>query len=238
VISDAAAHEGGCEFNFSMPQWGAILKAVGEGCLNPLHFKAITLLERANIYLKDQPHHEPASRRAAEFRRRAKITAAFRAMVTETADSRECWFGPLREQERRSFLSLIDRFAGFLEFAAERVDGQSGPDHPRMKFYEAIFSIWLEAGGGLRRSRGHEAGGPLVRYVQAVTGPVMGEDAPKLETIPGMISEAKKPYQREGFSFDKHGRWVFPPGWKSLYMTPPGWNELEWRRILDVPVRR
>jgi hypothetical protein len=68
-------------------------------------------------------------------------------------------------------------------------------EHPRMAFYRDVLTCWTGAGGTLRYSRhptSHALQGVLVRYLQAVTQPVMGDDAPKLETIRSLIDREKK----------------------------------------------
>jgi hypothetical protein len=74
-----------------------------------------------------------------------------------------------------------------------------------MAFFRRIFRIWTEAGGTLEFSRHPKTNnstsrapqGPPVRYVQAVTSPVMGDDAPKLETIRSLIDREKRPRARD-----------------------------------------
>jgi hypothetical protein len=106
----------------------------------------------------------------------------------------DCWRVFATEGERSQFRELLDRFALLHERDADYVeDGGFGHDHPRAAFFEAIIDIWMSAGGRLRRSRHsvtEEPQGPLLRYLQAVTAPVMGKTAPRPETILKLISRA------------------------------------------------
>jgi hypothetical protein len=222
LISDKAAQDAGCAFNFSRPQWEAILGAVGEGCLNPFDFRILHLLEEANLYLRALPQHQPPSKRANALKQRAKAALALRKMVMET-DRGEDFAWIFDEREFSILLNLLDRFELHVRFAAEDLNDPSSPNHPRMKFYHVIFGLWVEAGGALRRSRksDQEPTGPLVRFVQAITRPVMGNDAPKPETILDLIYDTRKFFSDDlGMALNDEGRSV------SLYdynlLTPVG----------------
>jgi hypothetical protein len=67
---------------------------------------------------------------------------------------------------------------------------------PREDYYREILGIWVDKlGGELGVSRDtvtHKLGGPLVRFFQAVTCPVLATEAPALETISHIVSREKK----------------------------------------------
>jgi hypothetical protein len=223
LISDKAAQDAGCVFNFSRPQWEAILGAVGEGCLNPFDFRILHLLEEANLYLRALPQHQPASKRAKVLKQRAKAALALRKMVIET-DLGEDFAWIFDQREFSIFLNLLDRFEQHVRFAAEGLNERSRPNHPRMKFYHVIFGLWLEAGGALRRSRksDQEPTGPLVRFVQAITRPVMGNDAPMPETILDLIYDTRKLFSDDvGMALDDEGRSVSQYDYECLTQVGP-----------------
>jgi hypothetical protein len=67
---------------------------------------------------------------------------------------------------------------------------------PREGYYREILGVWVDKlGGKLGVSRDtvtHKLGGPLVRFFQAVTCPVLATDAPALESISHIVSREKK----------------------------------------------
>jgi hypothetical protein len=64
---------------------------------------------------------------------------------------------------------------------------------PRLRFYRDVLCLWTDAGRNLRVSRtsAGDRSGPAVRYLQAVTGPLMGDEAPTLEGIRDIIKREK-----------------------------------------------
>jgi hypothetical protein len=58
----------------------------------------------------------------------------------------------------------------------------------RVWYQSEVLRIWVYLGGKLRFSRSRRGPqGPLIRFFQAVTTPVMGASAPSLESIPDII---------------------------------------------------
>jgi hypothetical protein len=71
-------------------------------------------------------------------------------------------------------------------------------DVPRTLYFQQILSLWTELGGEMKFSRNAlsgEVGGPLVRFFQAVTGPVLLRDAPSLESLPDIIKRQRSYHQ-------------------------------------------
>ena len=78
-------------------------------------------------------------------------------------------------------------------------------DMPRTLYFQQVLSLWTELGGKMKFSRNAisgEVGGPLVRFFQAVTGPVLRSDAPSSESIPDIIKRQRSYYK----SLYKQGR--------------------------------
>jgi hypothetical protein len=77
---------------------------------------------------------------------------------------------------------------------------KSTPYSPRENYYREIFSVWIDnLGGTLKLSRTadtHKLGGPLIRFFQAVTNPVLGTEAPALESVFDIVSREKKRRKR------------------------------------------
>lgn len=67
---------------------------------------------------------------------------------------------------------------------------------PREDYYHKIFGVWVDKlGGRLGVSRDedtHKLGGPLVRFFQAVTRPVLATEAPALESISRIVDREKE----------------------------------------------
>jgi hypothetical protein len=74
----------------------------------------------------------------------------------------------------------------------------SGRLEPRVVYLQRILMLWTMFGGKLQISRHPVSGkisGPLVRYLTAVTVPVMGRDAPKPVSFPGYIKRQREFYR-------------------------------------------
>ena len=67
---------------------------------------------------------------------------------------------------------------------------------PREDYYREILGVWVDKLGGRlgvsRDSDNHKLGGPLVRFFQAVTGPVLATEAPARESISGIVDRERK----------------------------------------------
>jgi hypothetical protein len=62
----------------------------------------------------------------------------------------------------------------------------------REDYYQDVLSLWLKFGGKLSYSRNSgKLSGPLIRFFQTVTGPVLGADALALESIKDVIEREK-----------------------------------------------
>ena len=77
--------------------------------------------------------------------------------------------------------------------------GRREPAWHRLRYYRQVLAVWTNAGGRLAYSRsssgsrklGNVVGGPTVKYLRAVTGPVMGATAPKPEGLATIINREK-----------------------------------------------
>jgi hypothetical protein len=72
----------------------------------------------------------------------------------------------------------------------------TNPLPPRENYYREIFGVWVDKlGGGLgvsRHSQNHKLGGPLVRFFQAVTRPVLAPEALAIESISKIVGRERK----------------------------------------------
>ena len=66
---------------------------------------------------------------------------------------------------------------------------------PKEEYYRSVLTLWVDhCGGQLKKTRDkvtQKPKGPLLRFFVAVTYPVMGIDAPKPETIFGIVDREK-----------------------------------------------
>jgi hypothetical protein len=236
------ACKAGHAFNYSDAQWQAITFAFRDGCGRTLRLdEMVLLLDAANDYLKDLPHHQPAAKRAEMLLRRAKTATDFRRMLVEAEN--DLGWGSIEQEERSKLLKLVDRFIQTQEVNAELINlGAHGPTHPRAVFFECIMGSWVSAGGRLRRSRDIDGrvGGPLVRYIQAVTSPVMGKAAPKPETIFKFIFSARESRRLLGDVVGRDGSVSWPgsptaehKAWQTAVIARAGgacqWPGCGWR---------
>jgi hypothetical protein len=220
-----ASTEAGSRFDYSDRQWQAIQSAVREGCLKPSDFRRELLLKDANTYLVNMPRHKPLSKRMEVWQRKAHIVDQFYRLAGEIGTEREwpsapeerpadMWRFIIGNDEYSKFLETVGRCKQILAMEADHCQGSvHGPNHPRVAFLRSILETWLDAAGGLRASHGSRRDcmgapdGPLVRYVRAVTVPVMGRAAPDLEAIYKLIRRTKKSLGKI-FVFDTAGRFM------------------------------
>lgn len=99
--------------------------------------------------------------------------------------------------------SIIKRkYRQLLQSLAELKDdssillGRSPLLRPRENYYRQIFAVWVDQLGGSlgisRNAASHKLGGPLVKFFQAVTRPVLIAEAPALESIAGIIDRERE----------------------------------------------
>jgi hypothetical protein len=73
----------------------------------------------------------------------------------------------------------------------------SGRLEPRIVYFQQVLWFWTEhVSGELKFSRNADISGPLVRFFRAVTDPVMGNDAPSLQSIPDIVKRQKTFYKK------------------------------------------
>jgi hypothetical protein len=229
ALSDEHARSAGWTFTYSRDQWNVIWRAVDEGCLVPSSLRADYLLRDANLYLQDIRQHRPASEKVKAWQKAAEVTEQFYKLANENSgdktsknphsrpDSRPMplWRMVIGEDKYSQFLQTIKMCKTIAEHEVRSIRlGHYGPNHPRYAFFEHILEHWLEARGGLRAGHASNVNrvglpdGPLVRYVSAVTGPVMGPEAPSPETIYKLIRRTKKQFEKI-FQFDAAGCFIW-----------------------------
>jgi len=76
---------------------------------------------------------------------------------------------------------------------------REGKQYLRHQFFQEALRIWFEHGGTIKYNTGEEQiegtvvrRGPLIAYFVAVTDPVMGSEAPAVETIRSFLRRMKK----------------------------------------------
>jgi hypothetical protein len=93
------------------------------------------------------------------------------------------------------YLDKFSKTLTMLKIEAKILSGRERPTRPATGYYREIFEIWTKTfGGKLSRSTNqkNERYGPCIRFVYAVTHPVMGSDAPTLTYIPDLIDAEKQ----------------------------------------------
>jgi hypothetical protein len=78
--------------------------------------------------------------------------------------------------------------------------GRREQDRPKNVYYRAILHVWADMIGGKLRSStssNYVVSGPTVRFLLAVSIPVMGEAAPKSGTVADIIDREKKMRKRD-----------------------------------------
>lgn len=109
-----------------------------------------------------------------------------------------------RSADQRKYRRLLKALAK-LRDDAPILSAKSPPLSPREDYYREILGVWVDKlGGELQVSRGtvtHKLSGPLVRFFQAVTRPVLATEAPALETISRIV---KRERERRNLKKERH----------------------------------
>lgn len=194
MSSDAEAREAGPCFDFTRAQWQTILSAVHDGCSQPPRFRADWLLRGARAYLANLVRHTPPSARAAAWKRVARLLGQTRDAILNVDRS-----GRL---DRGGASISAEELEWWQGVATEKASWELIADHPRTDFFGEVLSIWMEAGGRLRFSRGApetrkagQLGGPTMRYFQTVTGAVMGDAAPTPEGLRKILERYARQFE-------------------------------------------
>jgi hypothetical protein len=162
------------------------------------------LLDFANSYRTTLPHHRPATERVKIFRRQLKAAADFKAASAEAEGTLYDEWQLVKQGERRKLLSLVDAYMDTRTRGIEDIDMLENQrqfvrlwskvakvsDHPRDVYFQEVVRLWVIIVGRLAFSRDsatNEPRGPLIRYLRAVTEPVMGQAAPTPEGTAKLI---------------------------------------------------
>jgi hypothetical protein len=81
-------------------------------------------------------------------------------------------------------------FAKAFAWSIPKIRSWTGRLDPQVIYFQCILLLWIDFGGKLKLSRNPLSGGihgPLVRYFVAVTGPVMKDMAPSLQSLPDIV---------------------------------------------------
>jgi hypothetical protein len=108
--------------------------------------------------------------------------------------------------------------------------GRNERDRLKNVYYRQVLKVWVNMiGGKLTYSTlkpSNIVSGPTVRFLRAVTVPVMGEEAaPKPETIPGIIQREKRMRTRDA---KLATAWGLSPEkfWITIGWSPTGWYDV------------
>jgi hypothetical protein len=196
-------------FNYSEAEWSDIESAVHAVHNGPLPKRMREhLVGEARWYLaaKDYPtkpgHEQRAWRRIAD--RTERLWQDISALIGDHVNLLECAgcrktdIAKLRRYYEDDFgaLSAIRNAARDFATLNQRYGAETKHfDNPKMMYEFKVLSIWTKLGGELRRSRHprtKKIQGPLARFFRAVTVPVMGANAPSLESLPDIIRRQQR----------------------------------------------
>jgi hypothetical protein len=176
-------------FDYTAAQWQEIRSAVRDGCAQPAAFNEAGLLRAANEYVTHRPHYRSAQARAAAWARVARLVRQTREAIA-AADPLGSWDRVARLFDDPPRLppepeySLSDELKRWQRFAALLGRHRGDERHPRAEFFQSVLDYWTDVGGWLRSSRAGpdsrdagRPGGPTLRYLRAVSDPVLSKDA-------------------------------------------------------------
>jgi hypothetical protein len=205
-------------FCFSGQQWARIAAELPRGCDHEQIRSFVELV--ASSHIRDLNDPQSWRDRRNESKRRHEVARLAGELRAKLVDSTELvhlvdtnQWGRLNSEEAKVQLGDLYECADFffrvLDLIEARARDLSEADdklanfqarnarHKHRFFYQMILTTWLKAGGRMKFSRGSGtskktiASGPLIRYVQAVTEPVLGTDAIGPERIAEFITERR-----------------------------------------------
>jgi hypothetical protein len=189
-------------FKYSTEEWAAISRGAQVGCVQPARLKRANLSRALKDYLKQQSVYRPPSANAKAWKKVARLMKQTRTAIDDADPdgSMDELIRLIAEKEGddgttvESILDVLDRWERIAEVEMNRCIEHPRAWHPRKKLYYDVFDLWTDAGGLFKISRGApdsvragQLGGPLLRYLQAVLTPLMGEEAPTLEGLRKII---------------------------------------------------
>jgi hypothetical protein len=198
------------QFDFTGAQWQAIRNAVLDGCDFPSAFHEDGLRTQARNYLQRMQNYNSPSVQRKKWRRVSKQLAQARAtLITiarcdydriaycDIAYRHDEWIVDWEDDAPASkdILAILDEWVGFCADRTRRCN------HPRAVYFYWALDFWEHAGGHFRFSRrkpgsrhAGRPGGPTIRYLEAISLPVIGKAAPTAEAFAKIIERrARKP---------------------------------------------
>jgi len=195
---DVGAKQAAVPFDYSKAEWSNIeepIRAIGKSLPNDVRE---LLVENARDY-RAGITMQPQAKERRDWQRILRLCEHLHQVVSVMAEEEVKFFniyGELKEAKR--FRRWVDNsLRGVLQIkllAKDRIKVERDPP-ARVLFQDNVLYIWTYLGGQLRFARHPKTGrpqGPLIRFFQAATIPVMGASAPSLESVPNIIRRRKK----------------------------------------------
>ena len=185
-------------FEYDLQDWSDIERSAqraGVAPLTPDQRERLTLA--ANIYLSQSAQREWIKNFVRHYDSNNKIINGLAAQLYDKLIEKD--FHILIQEPEYDVLTAA--LVKLRDDTAQPLSEQLTKLSVRERYYRHILSVWIKLGGelGFSRDGNNRIRGPLVRFFQAVTNPVLGDCAPALETISDIIKR-EKDRQRSGSS--------------------------------------
>ena len=184
-------------FDYSEAEWHKILAAIQSLYEHPLSVETVVpargfLVHAAQVFQSEEVH-------GMTIRRRRTIAKRWRRVASTSDKLRGLLVGLVDDKRSRRELSHLQSLSFVAAAFASKYEGRiDGPPiftereiyNPRTMYLFKVLNVWIKCGGRLRFSRHPQSKaitGPLARYFCAVTRPVMGSNAPSLESLREII---------------------------------------------------
>jgi hypothetical protein len=127
--------------------------------------------------------------RARDLPRMQQIAALIDALDVDQLALDQRFSPALRQEASRTLIALRDRVEVHIlaGSTASAFKGRRNPHHALL--FGALLDLWR----GLRLPLGYSQGarGPLIRYLLAAAGPILGDDMPKVRTLGAIIDRER-----------------------------------------------
>ena len=191
----ASAKQDALSFDYSQAEWSAIEAAArailpdGKPLPNEVR-EELVLRARGYLVMKREPW--PEERR--DWQRIARLAKSLQQAVLDRIEKElvfeSIYFDPEELKDiRQGWEANLKSIWEIENHANEMIDFDLYRP-ARLVFQSCVLDIWANLGGKLQSARHPKTGrpsGPLIRFFQAVTIPVMGASAYSLESLPEII---------------------------------------------------
>jgi hypothetical protein len=166
--------------------WGPLPNMVREHLVN---YARIYQIEVRKSFVKDNQDWQKIAWLSE------RLYEALRAISGQVVEYLKIRLYPEKAKHFRQWPEVLLEINDLAENMISPILGKADRHPARMRYQSLVLDFWVFLGGKLQSTRHPKTGrpgGPLIRFFQAVTTPVMGASAYSLESLPEIIRRRKR----------------------------------------------